>query len=102
MEYEAGPAWKARGGCPEAHFVHVGCVPCNAARLLGMNLGEVEEGFSRGFVTVAMRDAYRHVWAVSAVRSAAYDHWKAEPHEDARPLVDNLQTAIKLAEEREG
>lgn len=70
--------------CPNAkensdhwHFPHLKCIPCDAQRLSRLNLSQVDGRWAEGRISTAARDGYRYVWAVSATRSAAYDHYKS-------------------------
>lgn len=65
--------------CTEDHFLNAGCLDCIARVLATKNLATVELWWEHGVISKDVRDGYRHVWALSAPRSAAYDHWMAYP-----------------------
>lgn len=71
-------------------MMHVRCEFCTMRVLSRMSLEQVDSWWEQGIISLDARDAYRHVWALSAVHSATYDHWKELPHIDARPMVKLL------------
>ena len=77
--------------CASRHLRHIPCVSCAVHLVRDMSLAQVEDLADLGVVSPAARDAYRHLWAVTAVRSAAYDHWRQLPDDpDARVLAGLL------------
>lgn len=78
--------------CDKGHLLRVRCVDCVARELSTKSLELVELWWEHGIIEMDARDAYRHVWAISATRSATYDHWKTLPETEksrayARALV---------------
>lgn len=79
--------------CSEGpHIMAVGCVHCVSVQLSTMTLACVELWFEGGLICRDALDGYRHVWAISAPRSKAYDHWMSYPdtelaREYARELI---------------
>ncbi|MER7077929.1 hypothetical protein SAMN02982929_07197 [Saccharopolyspora kobensis] len=65
--------------CQKNHLMAIRCVECVAQTISGMTLEAVENWWEQGVITQDALDGYRHVWAISAARSATYDHWKALP-----------------------
>lgn len=77
------------------HLLSTRCVACTARALSLVNLATVELWAEHGMIDGAARDGYRHVWAISADRSAAYYHWTALPDtEDAREFARVLGTMV--------
>lgn len=79
------------------------CEECDSHYLARMSLEEVDAHANQGLIRGYARDAYRHVWATSAVRSAAYDHWKGRPRDSqTADMADRIRAASAArAEEAE-
>lgn len=77
------------------HLFGKHCPDCMAYYLSTVSLETVDLWFEHGMITGSARDAYRHVWAISAVRSKTYDHWMAYPDtEEARYIAKVLVELI--------
>lgn len=84
--------------CTKNHFLWTGCVDCIAKTLYRCSLEAAEELWQRGSISRDHLDAYRHVWALSATRSKAYDHWQELP--ETGEGMEMVATLLGLAEER--
>lgn len=85
--------------CQKSHFLHVGCVDCIGKALYRCSLEKAEEMWQRGQISRDHLDGYRHVWALSATHSKAYDHWQSLP--DTGEGMEMVATLLAIAEERE-
>jgi len=78
-------------GRPNRCMMSKRCEPCTMLTLSTMRLELVELWHEHGVISTDARDAYRHVWAISATRSKAYDHWMGLPDgEDAQRMAKIL------------
>ncbi|MET9263714.1 hypothetical protein [Amycolatopsis sp. NPDC004079] len=89
--------------CPNAkdndsarwHFPHLKCIPCDAQRLSRLTLAQVDDQWAEGRISTAARDGYRYVWAASATRSAAYDHYKSFDCEESKQYALAIAQAFE-------
>lgn len=78
-------------GRPNRCMMSKRCEPCTMLTLSTLNLASVELWHEHGIVSPDALAAYRHVWAISATRSKAYDHWMSLPDgEDAQRMAKIL------------
>lgn len=80
--------------CEEIHFINA-CDSCKIDALLRVNLETIDLWHSHGMIGSDMREAYRHVWAISATRSKAYDHWMSQAY-----MSDEAKAIAKVMVER--
>jgi predicted Fe-S protein YdhL (DUF1289 family) len=77
--------------CPEMCLMSVRCAGCTALALSEKTYDEVTDWFRQGIISEDALEAYRHVWTISANRSARYDHYKDEP-----PTAEGREIASAL------
>lgn len=83
------------------HLFHVKCVDCTAWWMSQHNLEDVEEAyFTNKIIDLDALTAYRFVWAMSAVHSTAYDHWKNPPTPLSKETRKYVMALLKELDER--